>query len=103
VTGRATVMFAVVVAVLLGVAGCGYWKGRPGGDVAPAAWGDAAPVAETVPAAVPMAAPTAARPPAATPNVEQALRNLATLRRTGVIGAAEYERRRKELLQAAFD
>lgn len=83
---------AALLAACLGIVGCAYWKGRPGGDVAPAAWGDAP---------APAAAPVVAAAPAG--SIEQRLQNLQTLRRTGVIDAAEYERRRTRLLDDAFE
>lgn len=91
---RAVLMVAVAVA-----AGCTYWRARPVGDVGPETWAAAAPRDPLADAPAGPSVPAAAPSPA---DVEQALQNLDGLRRRGVIGTAEYQRRRRTILQRAF-
>jgi hypothetical protein len=76
---------------------CPYWKATPAGDTAPATWGDApARRSERVEGAQ-------AGMPRGRADLEERFRNLEDLRREGVIGQAEYLKRRQDALREAFE
>jgi hypothetical protein len=77
---------------LLGVAGCAGYYGRTasGGDTAPTQWSTSN-------------ASTAGRAPGGTTrSTEERLRNLAALRRDGLISDAELRERRRQILDESF-
>jgi hypothetical protein len=95
----------VVVAcvALATIGGCGYWTARPGGDTAPARWGDAPAAGRATSAGFPITSRRAVAVHPGSHGLEERLGNLETLLRDGVIGQAEYRGRRHEILRDAFD
>jgi hypothetical protein len=87
----------IAIACLTRAAACSYWEAPRASDTAPAAWPAVGAQGD---------APTATVPGQRGGDravIGQRLGNLDQLHRDGVIGEAEYRRRRQELLDDAFD